>query len=70
MRPLARLFCIVFFVVPFARAAGAQSLPSGWSTTDIGAVGATGSASYSSGTFTVTGAGADIWNSADAFRFV
>ncbi len=50
--------------------ARAQSLPSGWSTTDIGAVGATGSASGSSGSFTVAGAGADIWGTADAFRFV
>lgn len=52
------------------RSLSAQSLPTGWSTSDIGTVGATGSASYSSGTFTVSGAGADIWNSADAFRFV
>jgi hypothetical protein len=50
--------------------AAAQSLPSGWASSNIGAVGATGSASYSSGTFTVAGAGADIWGSADAFRFV
>lgn len=31
---------------------------------------AAGSASYSSGTFTVLGSGADIWNTADAFQFV
>jgi uncharacterized protein YjdB len=47
-----------------------STLPSPWSTSDIGAVGATGSASYSSGTFTVVGAGADIWNTADEFRYV
>lgn len=47
----------------------AQSLPSGWSSTDIGAVGASGHASASGGTFTVRGAGADIWNTADAFHF-
>ena len=52
------------------RSLSAQSLPTGWSTSDIGTLGATGSASYSSGTFTVSGAGADIWNGADAFRFV
>jgi len=45
-------------------------LPSPWLTQDIGAVGATGSASYSSGTFTVVGSGADIWGTADEFRFV
>src|SRR4051812_42983238 len=51
--------------------ARAQSLPGGWSTSDVGAVGsATGSASGSGQSFTVTGAGADIWGTADAFRFV
>lgn len=49
--------------------ASAQALPSGWSSTDIGSVGAAGSATYSGGVFTVAGAGADIWGSADAFRF-
>jgi hypothetical protein len=46
------------------------SLPSPWQTQDIGSVGATGNAVYSGGTFTVTGAGPDIWNNADAFRYV
>jgi len=46
------------------------TLPSGWSTADIGSVGAAGSASEASGTFTVKGSGADVWNSADEFRFV
>jgi regulation of enolase protein 1 (concanavalin A-like superfamily) len=44
-------------------------LPSGWTTADIGAVGAAGSATASGGTFTVAGAGADVWGTADAFRF-
>ncbi|MEO5916425.1 MAG: cellulase family glycosylhydrolase [Luteolibacter sp.] len=48
----------------------APSLPSPWATVDIGAVAATGSASASGGTFTVTGSGADIWDSADEFRYV
>ena len=47
----------------------AQSLPAGWSDLDIGLVGTAGSASYSSGTFTVKGAGADIWGTADSFNF-
>jgi regulation of enolase protein 1 (concanavalin A-like superfamily) len=46
------------------------SLPSPWVDADVGAVGATGSASYSAGTFTVAGAGADIWGTADGFNFV
>ena len=45
------------------------TLPSGWTSADIGAVGRAGSAGASGGTFTVTGAGADIWNNADAFHF-
>ncbi len=46
------------------------TLPYPWVTQDIGSVGFTGNAAYSSGVFTVTGSGADIWNAADAFCFV
>jgi predicted amidohydrolase/regulation of enolase protein 1 (concanavalin A-like superfamily) len=46
------------------------SLPAPWQTQDVGAVGMAGSASASGGTFTVEGAGADIWGTADAFRYV
>ncbi|MGE3518957.1 MAG: phospholipase D-like domain-containing protein [Vicinamibacterales bacterium] len=46
------------------------AVPSPWATQDVGSVGTPGNASYSGGTFTVAGAGADIWGSADAFRFV
>jgi glucose/arabinose dehydrogenase len=45
-------------------------LPSPWAHADIGAVGPAGSATYTNGVFTVKGAGADIWNSADAFHYV
>lgn len=48
----------------------ASGLPSPWVTVDIGAVGATGSASYNNGTFSVTGSGADIEGTADEFRYV
>ena len=50
---------------------GTGALPSGWSSTDIGAVGAAGNATYdsASGQFTISGSGADIWGSADEFRF-
>ena len=47
----------------------AQSLPGGWSARDIGAVGTAGASSGSGSSFTVTGAGADVWGSADAFQF-
>ncbi|MGE0447527.1 MAG: S8 family serine peptidase [Vicinamibacterales bacterium] len=45
-------------------------VPAPWSTGDVGSVGADGSANYAGGTFTVDGSGADIWGTADAFRFV
>jgi len=45
------------------------NLPSGWSHQDIGSVGVAGSASYSSGTFAINGAGADIWGTADALHY-
>jgi phosphatidylserine/phosphatidylglycerophosphate/cardiolipin synthase-like enzyme/regulation of enolase protein 1 (concanavalin A-like superfamily) len=46
-----------------------SSLPSGWSSADVGATGAQGTASAAGGTFTVTGAGADVWGTADAFHY-
>jgi hypothetical protein len=46
-----------------------STLPSGWADADIGAVPFPGDATYSGGTFTVTGSGADVWNSADAFHY-
>jgi regulation of enolase protein 1 (concanavalin A-like superfamily) len=44
-------------------------LPTGWQSRDIGTVGQAGSASEASGTFTVSGAGADVWGTADAFHY-
>ena len=49
---------------------GGGQLPAPWSSQDVGAVGPAGSASYSNGTFTVRGAGANIWGTADSFRYV
>jgi regulation of enolase protein 1 (concanavalin A-like superfamily) len=48
----------------------APSLPSPWSTADIGSVGAAGLASYNGGVFDIVGSGADIWGTADEFRYV
>jgi len=45
-------------------------LPSPWNHADVGTTGATGNASYNGGIFTISGAGADIWGSADAFHYV
>ncbi|GEM_PF-1396404 len=49
--------------------AAGGGLPSGWTDQDIGAVGLAGSASFSGGTFTVSGSGADIFNTGDQFNF-
>ena len=49
--------------------AAVPSLPSGWSDSDIGAVGLAGSATYSGGVFTVQGSGADIYGTNDEFNF-
>jgi endonuclease/exonuclease/phosphatase family metal-dependent hydrolase len=64
------LALLVALAVVCGGSAFAQSLPGGWTSTDIGAVGATGRASGTTGSLTAEGAGADIWGSADAFRFV
>ncbi len=45
-------------------------LPNPWQHGDVGSVGQTGSATYSGGTFTVDGGGADIWETADEFHYV
>jgi hypothetical protein len=45
-------------------------LPAPWTNQDIGNVGVSGGATYTNGTFTVTGGGLDIWGSADAFHYV
>src|SRR4051812_39954377 len=46
------------------------TLPDGWSHADIGSTGSAGDASAAGGTFSVTGAGADVWGTADALHFV
>jgi hypothetical protein len=45
------------------------ALPAGWQSADIGAVGTAGLASESGGVFSLRGAGADVWGTADAFHF-
>jgi parallel beta-helix repeat protein len=43
--------------------------PAPWTSQDIGSPAVTGSTSYANGTFTLSGSGTDIWNSADQFQF-
>jgi regulation of enolase protein 1 (concanavalin A-like superfamily)/fibronectin type 3 domain-containing protein len=67
-----------FFYVVSAVTGGIESanswettcLPYPWQTQDVGSVGSTGNGDYSNGVFTVSGSGADIWGTADAFRYV
>jgi regulation of enolase protein 1 (concanavalin A-like superfamily) len=49
---------------------GSGPLPAPWATRDIGSVGVTGQASFANATFTLQGSGANIWGTADAFRYV
>ncbi len=48
----------------------ATPLPAPWIHQDVGSVAMSGDATYASGTFTVTGSGADIWGTADGFHFM
>jgi hypothetical protein len=47
----------------------AAALPSAWQSRDIGAVGIAGSSSWNAGSFTIRGAGADVWGTSDAFHY-
>ncbi|MFL6232831.1 MAG: endonuclease/exonuclease/phosphatase family protein, partial [Thermoanaerobaculia bacterium] len=55
---------------PVDSTGGGNPLPAPWTSADIGAVGPAGNAQYANGTFTVQAGGTDIWDTADAFRYV
>jgi hypothetical protein len=46
-----------------------SSLPSPWSSQDIGVVGTPGNSSVSNGVYTVAGSGSDIWYASDHFQY-
>ena len=50
----------------------ATTLPAPWVSNDIGLPSPAGSAAYNAttGTYTVSGGGSDIWNNSDQFQFV
>ena len=50
--------------------ASSSPLPSPWADSDVGSPAVAGSASDSSGVFTVNGGGSDIWGSTDQFNYV
>jgi len=58
----------VLFVAPAAHAQTAPPPP--WQSTDIGAVGTPGEVLVNSGGWFVSGAGSDIWGTADSFFYV
>jgi regulation of enolase protein 1 (concanavalin A-like superfamily) len=61
-----RLMAVALFALPALTRA---TIP-GWTSQDIGAVGAAGSDSLSGGVYEVIGAGEDIWDTADEFHYV
>jgi regulation of enolase protein 1 (concanavalin A-like superfamily) len=68
--PQIRALLLAMLFVFVRSAVGAQTLPSPWANTDIGAPATAGRATLSSGTFTITAAGSDIWGTSDQLHFV
>src|ERR1700719_4377284 len=67
---IALLFVLLFLFLLTPQASAQGSLPTGWMDQDIGTVGHSGGASYSSGVFSVTGGGATFFGLvSDAFLF-
>jgi hypothetical protein len=64
-----RIATATFDSVSVSAASALATLPAQWSTADVGAVGAAGAAAEAAGTFTLSGAGADVWGTQDAFRY-
>lgn len=58
---------ILCAILASARPASAQTLPSGWTSANISSSG--GSATTSNGEWTISGSGANVWSTADAFQF-
>jgi hypothetical protein len=48
---------------------GVSALPAPWQSVSVGGVGLGGSATYSGGTFAVSGSGSDIWDTSDGFHY-
>src|SRR5262245_1975050 len=65
-----RALLLAMLFVLTRSAVSAQTLPSPWASTDIGNPQVAGTSTYSSGTFTITASGSDIWGTSDQFRFV
>ena len=61
------LVCALSVSASLVRAQSA--LPTGWASREIGSTGIDGSTTFSSGTWAITGGGANIWGTSDEFRF-
>lgn len=70
MKAAALAALVVVCVCAGPTGARAQSVPSPWSSRDIGSPYLGGSASFANGVFTIDAAGQDIWDSSDEFHFV
>jgi regulation of enolase protein 1 (concanavalin A-like superfamily) len=73
VRCTGRASCVsllVTFLIFTVSAANAQTLPTPWTSRDIGSPAIVGSALYNLGTFAVNAGGTDIWGTSDQFRFV
>src|SRR5687767_5713914 len=68
------LSCFVIIVASSSTARGSDApLPTNWTSADIGAVGQRGSAMFNNPErtdWTLSGAGADIWGTSDAFHYL
>ncbi len=70
LSPWYLVLCLCVFALLSGTVLAQGSLPSGWSDSDIGSVGVSGSAGYASNVFTVQGGGHSFLSvSADAFHF-
>ena len=68
--PGIRALLLAMLFVLTCSAVSAQTLPSPWASSDIGNPQIAGRSTYSSGTFTITASGSDIWGTSDQFHFV
>jgi hypothetical protein len=70
MKLLIRLFLAI--IISAISLCPVQAQPVSWTQVDIGGTGATGTYSYSSGTYTISGAGAStgIGGTSDSFSYV
>ena len=67
---VGRVVIVLALIAAMSGHSDAQVLPPPWANTDVGSPRVSGTASVSGETFTVTGAGTDIWKTSDQFQFL